>query len=117
MEEGTHSLAILHDSEHRSVCPNPLHTSTTRSTTVYGDTQKRKAERPCQKLQSGGDPSEVYLNQLDIFGTTPVTRHHNYMDELRAYYSFIYPDEIKSQSPLFASNKMNLSGDWIESRG
>ena len=106
-----HPLAISRDSEHRPVCPEPLHIN--NCLWRYALT-----ERPRQVLQSRGNPSDAYLNQLNIFGKTPAERHHNYVNELRAYYSFIHPDEIKSRSnisPLFTDNSMNLSGDWIES--
>lgn len=106
-----HPHAISRDSEHRPVCPGPLHINNCLW-------RYARTETPRQTLQQGGSPSDTYLDQLHIFGQTPSERHHNYMDELSAYYSFTYPDCIKSRSnmsPLFDSNTMRLNGDWIES--
>ena len=66
-----HPLAISRDSEHRPVCPAPLHINNILW-------RYAKTERPRQILHSRGDSSDAYLNQLNIFGTTPSKRHNNY---------------------------------------
>ena len=53
-----------------------------------------------------------------MFGRTPATQHECYLNECRAYYTFIHPSDIKSRenmTPLFHGSSLLHNGDWLES--
>ena len=106
-----HPCAVSRDSKHRPICPGPLYIN--NCLWRYARTLS-----PRHILQNrDGSPSLAYLTQTHIFGQTPAEQNRNYVKERRAYYSFIYPDQISSRSnitELFQGHSCTPSGEFIE---
>ena len=106
-----HPSAVKRDSEHRPICPAPLcinHCLWRYARTV----SDRKVLR-----NRDGSPSIPYLQQTHIFGHNPAEQNRNYVNECKAYYSFIYPDHILSRAhitELFRGKSCTTSGEFIE---
>ena len=77
-----------------------------------------KTERPRRVIRNAdGTPSLSYLRNVHMFGRTALDQHECYVNECNAYYTFIYPGDIKRQvnmTPLFHKDTLEYNGDWME---
>ena len=106
-----HPRAISRDSEHRPVCPGPLHVN--NCLWRYAKTDKPRAVI----ATADGCPASSYLNQIWMFGQSAHEQHESWLQERHAYYTFIHPLEIKARSnmtPLFEHHSTKYNDEWME---
>ena len=106
-----HPDAYERDTKHRPVCPGTLRIN-------YCLWSYANCSQPRGSLQDAhGDPTAAFRQQKHFFGATSAEQRLSYDSELHAYYTLIFPSQIKSRinmTQLFVSNTNQPSADWLE---
>ena len=106
-----HPSAYERDTEHRPVCPGTLRIN-------HCLWRYANCSQPRGSLQDPhGEPTDAFRRHKHFFGATSAEQRLSYDSELHAYYTLIFPSQIKSRSnmtQLFVSNTEQPSADWLE---
>lgn len=100
------------DSQHRPVCPGPLHIN-------HCLWRHARLPSPRKTISRNGRPSPAFRVQADLFGSTPEEQTARYHDEKYAFYGLVSDYNISHRAnmcPIFISgetHELNYSV-WLE---